>query len=115
MIERQREKKASEKKLCKEQLPVKLKLRAEPENEKDSMAIATDMYHKTGWFHLGYITIELTQYLHPLVLNDKIVDTSVRQIDNRVSFARIGYYPLIMITTKGKWENYVIVRCQSAR
>lgn len=84
--------KVAAKKLSKEQLPVYVKLRAEPENEKDNMAIAIDMDHGTGWFHVGYIASELTRYLHPLI-NGKIVDVSVKHIYNRVSFARVGYYP----------------------
>ena len=64
------------KKLSKEQLPMKVKLRAEPEDEKDNMGIAIDMDHGTGWFYVGYITSELTQSLHLLILNEKVVDMS---------------------------------------
>lgn len=99
----------------KEKLPVKARLRPEPENEKDNKAIAIDIDHGTEWFHAGYIASELTQYLHPLIENNKIVDTSVEHIWNQVRFARTGFYPLIKITRKGTWERFVIVRCQSAR
>ena len=65
----------AERKLHREQCEVKVKLRHEPENEKDRNAIAIDMDHGTGWFHVGYIASELTQYLHPLILDGKIVNT----------------------------------------
>ena len=49
----------AEKKLHKEQLNVKVKLRAGPENEKDENAIAIDMDQGTGWFCVGYIASDL--------------------------------------------------------
>ena len=65
--QRQKFLEVAERKLHREQCQVKVKLRPEPENEKDRNAIAIDMDHGTGWFHVGYITSELTQYLHPLI------------------------------------------------
>ena len=112
---RQKYLEVAERKLHREQCQVKVKLRPEPENEKDKNAIAIDMDHGTGWFHVGYIASELTQYLHPLILDGKIVNTCVKHIYFRVYFAKIGFYPLITITRKGRWEKYVITRCQSAR
>lgn len=107
--------KVAERKLHREHCKLAVKLRAEPSNEKDKNAIAIDMNHGTDWFTVGYIASELTQYLHPLMSNDKIVDVSVQHIFMRVFFARMGYYPLILITRKGQWEKYVMYRCRSAR
>jgi len=67
--------KDAERKMEIEKLPVKVRLTAEPENEKDKNAIAIDMDHDTGWFPVGYIASELTAYLHPLILEGKIVET----------------------------------------
>ena len=64
----------AERKLHRELCQVKVKLRPEPENyEKDGNATAIDMDHGTGWFHVGYVASELTQYFHPLILDGKIV------------------------------------------
>ena len=92
---------------------LQIKLRPEPTNEKDKNAIAIDINHDSGFFHCGYIASELTQYLHPLIVADKIVDVSLEHIQFRVSFARMGYYPKVLITRKGAWEKFVIYRRRS--
>ena len=92
---------------------LQVKPRLEPTNEKDKNAIAIDINHGSGFFHCGYIASELTQYLHPLIDTDKIVDVSLEHIQFRVSFSRMGYYPKVLITTKGAWEKFVIYRCCS--
>lgn len=92
---------------------LQVKLRPEPTNEKDKNAIAIDINHGSGFFHCGYIASELTQYLHPLIDTDKIVDVSLEHIQFRVSFSRMGYYPKVLITRKGAWEKFVIYRCRS--
>ena len=74
----------AERKLHEEQFPVKVKLRPEPTNEKDRNAIAIDMDCGNGWFHVGYIASELTQYIQPLIENNKILDVSVEHIIFRV-------------------------------
>ena len=91
---------------------LQIKLRPEPTNEKDKNAIAIDINHGSGFFHCGYIASELTQYLHPLIAANKI-DVSLEHIQFRVSFARMGYYPKVLITRKGAWEMFVIYRCRS--
>lgn len=105
----------AETKLHKEQVPVIVRLRPEPTNEKDSNAIAIDMNCGTGWNCVGYIARELTEYLHLLINNGKILSVSVEHIIFRLYWAKIGYYPLINITRKGQWERYVMCRCRSAR
>ena len=92
---------------------LQIKLRPEPTNQKDKNAIAIDINHGSGFFHCGYIASELTQYLHPLIAANKIVDVSLEHIQFRVSFARMGYYPKVLITRKGAWEKFVIYRCRS--
>ena len=87
------------------QRKLQVKLRPEPTNEKDKNAIAIDINHGSGFFHCGYIASELTQYLHPLIVTDKIVDVSLEHIQFRVFFfARMGCYPKVLITGKGAWE-----------
>ena len=71
---------------------LQVKLRPEPTNEKDKNAIVIDITHGNGFFHCGYIASELTQYLHPLIVADKVVDVSLKRIQFRVSFTRMGYY-----------------------
>ena len=92
---------------------LRVKLRPKPTNEKDKNAIAIDINHGNGFFHCGYIASELTQYLHPLIVADKIVDVSLEHIQFRVSFSRMGYYPKVLITRKGAWEKFVVYRCRS--
>ena len=65
------------------------------------------------FFHCGYVASELTQYLHPLIVADKKEDVSLEHIQFRVSFARMGYCPKVLITRKGAWEKFVIYRCRS--
>ena len=91
---------------------LEVKLRPEPTNEKDKNAIAIDINHGSGYFHCGYIASELTQYLHPLIAADEIVDVSLEHIKLRVYFAKMGYYPKVLITRKGAWEKFVIYRCR---
>ena len=77
---------------------------------KKTTAIAIDINHGSGFFHCKYIASELTQYLHPLIITDKIVDVSLEHIQFRVSFSRMGYYPKVLITRKCVWEKFVVFR-----
>ena len=91
-----------------------MRLRPEPTNEKDENAIAIDIDHGSGYFQRGYISSELTKYLHPLFAADKIIDVSMEHIIFRVHCARMGYYPNLLITRKGAWETFVIYKCRSS-
>ena len=53
---------------------VKVHLRAEPLNQCDQSAIATDLDCGTGSSHVGYIASELCKYLHPLIATGDIID-----------------------------------------
>ena len=84
---------------------MEVKLRPEPTNEKDKNAIAIDINHGSGYFHCGYIASELTQYLHPLIAADEIVDVSLEHIKSRVYFAKMGYYPKVLRATDRKYQK----------
>lgn len=96
-------------KLHKERASIIVRLRPEHTNEKDRNAIAIDMNYGTGWNCFGYIARELTEYIHPLINNRKILSVPVEHIIPRLYWAKIGYYPLINITRKGQWENMLCV------
>ena len=80
--------------------------------KKNKNAIAIDINHDSGYFHCGYIASELTQYVHPLIAADEIVDVSLEDIKLRVYFANMGCYTKVLITRKGAWEEFVIYRCR---
>ena len=79
--------------------------------KKTKMPLVLTLTMVVFFFHCGYIASELTQYLHPLIETDKIVDVSLEHIQFRVSFSRMGYYPKVLITRKGAWEKFVVYRC----
>jgi hypothetical protein len=94
---------------------VQVKLRPEPNNERDSKAIGIDMDYGSGWIHVGYIASELTMYIHPLLLTGDIVNMSVEHIRFQVYFLKIGFYPKILITRNGAWDPFVIHSSRSVR
>jgi hypothetical protein len=94
---------------------VSIKLRPEPQNQYDRDAIGIDIDYGCGWFHIGYIVRELTKYLHPLMKTNNIISVSLEHIKFRVHFAKIGFYPKVLITRKGAWERFVVNRSRSVR
>ncbi|KXJ12616.1 hypothetical protein AC249_AIPGENE16378 [Exaiptasia diaphana] len=107
--ERQEHLEKAEEKMAKGER-VHVKLRHEAENIYDRDALAIDMDYGLGWSNVGYIASELTKYIHPLLASDRIVSVSVQHIKFRVYFLKMGFYPKILITRKGAWENFVVAR-----
>lgn len=94
---------------------VAVRLRPEPNNINDGNAIAIDMDYGSDWKVVGYIAKELCYYLHPLLAADDIVNVYVEHIVFRVDFLKYGFYPKIMITRRGQWDQNVVRKSKSVR
>lgn len=74
--------------------------------DKDAISVMLDYGHE--WSKIGYIAKELTQFLHPLLKQDLITNVSLKHINFRTSYLKVGFYATIQITRKGQWENAVL-------
>ena len=87
---------------------VSARIDGEPGNANDSNAIAVAINYGTGWVKVGYIAKELTQFIHPLIAEGKIVRVDVKHIKFCIVYMRVGYYITITISRKGQWEQQVV-------
>jgi hypothetical protein len=94
-----------------ENLPVEVKIQAEPENVMDRNAIAVHVnYNTVSWFRVGYIPSELTHYVHEAMREGKLVSTEIKHIKFRVHWLRVGFYMNLLIKKKGAWDNIVVLK-----
>ena len=86
---------------------VNTKIVPEPDNayDKDAISVMLDYGHE--WSKIGYIAKELTRFLYPLLKQGLITNVSLKHINFRTSYLKVGFYATIQITRKGQWENAV--------
>lgn len=80
----------------------------ESDNPYDKHAIAVMLDYGQDWSKIGYISKELTRFLHPLLKHCLITNVSLKHINFRTNYLRVGFYATIQVTRKGQWENSVI-------
>lgn len=80
----------------------------EPDNEKDSEAIAVKVDYGQGQCRVGYIARELTKYIHPLLNRNKILNVRIDKIVYRTTWQRMGLYMTLHVTRSGEWEPFVV-------
>lgn len=80
----------------------------ESDNPYDKHAIAVMLDYGQDWSKIGYISKELTRFLHPLLKRGFITNVSLKHINFRTNYLRVGFYATIQVTRKGQWENSVI-------
>ena len=87
---------------------VKAKIAPESDNpyDKDAISVMLDYGHE--WSKIGYIAKELTKFLHPLLKQGFITNVSLKHINFKTSYLKVGFYATIQITRKGQWENSVL-------
>ena len=88
-------------------LPVKAYLTPEPDNEKDSSALLVQLDYDKGLKPVGYITKEMTPFLHPLLTSNAPVTVAVKHIKFRTLRSQIGYYMALNVTKQGLWDKVV--------
>lgn len=71
--------------------------------DKDAISVMLDYGHE--WSKIGYIAKELTQFLHPLLKQDLITNVSLKHINFRTSYLKVGFYATIQITRKGQCQR----------
>ena len=93
---------------------VKVMLRPEPSNPKDSRAIAFDCNIGTKWERIGYIVQEALSAVHSAIKNNLIVSVNFEWVKYITHWSRSapGWYSGIAITKQGDWPVEV-VRCAS--
>ena len=87
---------------------VKAKIVPEIDNPYDKDAISVMLEYGNEWSKIGYIAKELTKFLHPLLKHGLITDVSLKHINFRTSYLKVGFYATIQITRKRQWENAVL-------
>ena len=87
---------------------VEAKIVPESDNPYDKNAIAVMLDYGHDWSKIGYIAKELTKFLHPLLKCGFITNVSLKHINFRTTYLRVGFYATIQVTRKGQWENSVI-------
>ena len=93
---------------------VPLRLRPEPNNPKDSNAIAIDCQIESDWERIGYIVHEALNGVHHAIQCDSIVSVKFEWVKYKTHWSRSapGWYCGIAITKKGNWPAEV-VQCRS--
>ena len=84
------------------------KIVPESDNPYDKHGIAVMLDYGQDWSKIGYISKELTRFLHPLMKCGFITNVSLKHINFRTNYLRVGFYATIQVTRKGQWENSVI-------
>ena len=87
---------------------VNAKIVPENNNQHDKNAIAVMLRFAQEWKKVGYIARELTQFLHPLLKQDKITNVCLKHIKFRATYQKVGFYATIEITRRGAWEQSVV-------
>lgn len=89
---------------------VSVQLVPEPLNERDSNAISVQIDYGEGLHHVGYISKELTQFIHPLLKDNAIANLEIGHIRFCLKWLRIGFYMKLLITRRGRWEPFVVAK-----
>lgn len=97
-----------------EDVPVRIK--PEPDNHKDSMAVAFECCVDGKWKRVGYVVKELLSEVHEALRDKCIISVSIAWIKFLLCWSRCGpgFYAGIKITKQGNWSNNV-VRCASTK
>ena len=91
------------------------RIRQEPDNEKDAKAIVIEVNYGEGYKTIGSIPRELTEFLHPLIVLNKIVDVRLKHITFRTVYKRVGLYAAIIIERKGPFGKEVVEASHGVR
>ena len=78
----------------------------EPQKEKESNAISVQINYGDGQHHIGYISKELTPFIHPLLSVNAVTKVEIGHIKFCVKCYRIDFCMKLLITRLGKWELY---------
>ena len=92
--------------------PVEVRLRKEPDNPKDSRAIAFDckMDQETKWEKIGYVVQEALDGVHDAIQGSTIVSVKLEWARFITHWSRCspGWYCGITITKRGQWPREVV-------
>ena len=93
---------------------VPLRLQPEPNNPKDSNAIAFDCQIESDWERIGYIVHEALNGVHHAIHCNSVVSVKLKWVKyiTHWSWSAPGWYCGIAITKKGSWPAE-IVHCRS--
>ena len=91
---------------------VPVRLINEPNNPKDSRAIAFECKPADQYIRIGYIVHEALDAVHDAIDQDKIVRVSFDYVKFVVQFKAWGWYAGIIITRQGEWPAHVL-RCRA--
>ena len=80
----------------------------EPKNEKDSNAVSVKIDYGEGKKHVGYISRELTRFIHLLLKTGSIRKVEIGHIKLCLKWSKIGFNMKLMITRLGRWEPFVV-------
>jgi len=89
-------------------------LRPESGNDIDPNAIQVVFGIGDKMEVVGYIQRELTRFVHSALRQKEIVEVAIAHIKFR-TFNPVGHYVKLLITKKGRWDNFVIRKSLSAK
>ena len=93
---------------------VAVKLQKEPENKKDSHAVAFMCKVGTVWERIGYVVKEALDEVHKVMDDDKILCVQFDWVKYVPHYKNPGWYAGIKITRDGEWSQTVL-RSRSTR
>lgn len=95
---------------------VPVKLIPEPDNPKDSRAIAFHCFVGEKWRRIGYIVKEALQDVHDALKNNQILSVKFAWVKFLLCWSQCGpgFYAGIDISRKGNWPTN-IMRCASTK
>ena len=68
------------------------------------MGFQSNCQDNLGWQRIGYVVREVTDEVHQVINNGKILDVSFDLIKYRVHFSTPGWYAGTRITLNGEWS-----------
>lgn len=87
---------------------VPVRLREEPNNPKDSRAIAFQCKVRDEWERIGYVVHEALDAVHEALREKKILQVRFDWVKYVVHFRERGWYAGIIINKNGDWPQSVL-------
>lgn len=107
-LERQKHLEAAFIKMNEENVVIKAKIQPEPDNMYDANAIAVLIDYGLGYKQVGYISQDLTKFVHSVLNRGRLQHASVYNIKFRTTWAKAGFYMTLQLTSKGEWPAQVL-------
>ena len=107
-LERQKHLETAFIKMNEENVTIKAKIQPEPDNMYDANAIAVLIDYGLGYKQVGYISQDLTKFVHSVLNRGRLQHASVNNVTFRTTWAKAGFYMTLQLTSKGEWPAPVL-------